>query len=118
MDGEMTADLTAGEFTDEVLVLRAAGGYRPAFAELYRRYARRIYNLALRLMNCADEAQDMTQEVFVQAYKNLPRFEGRSSFYTWIYRVACNTCLQSRKRIRHRREEVPLDSVSEMTTAG
>ena len=93
------------------LVRETLGGDRGAFAEIYRRYSRRIYNLVHRMVSPAQEADDLTQEIFLQAYRNLSSFQGRSSFYTWIYKVASNTCLQFRKRLRRQRELAPLDAV-------
>ena len=93
------------------LVRRTLAGDRGSFTEIYRRYVRRIYNLVHRMVSPAQEADDLTQEIFLQAYRNLASFQGRSSFYTWIYKVASNTCLQFRKRLRRQRELAPLDAV-------
>lgn len=114
MAGALTSSRGTQAVSDADLVAKAAAGDRSAFGEIYRRYVRRIFTLALRMLNTADEAEDVTQEVFLQAYKNLAGFQGRSGFYTWIYRVACNTCLQARKKSRHRREQLPLETVNDM----
>ncbi len=88
---------------DSQLVARVLSGHEDAYAKLYKKYARKIYNLVLRLVGVAQEAEELTQEVFFQAYKNLPRFKGKSQFYTWLYRVATNTTLQwLRKRGREK----------------
>jgi len=92
------------------LVRRAAAADQGAFEELYRRHVKKIYNLVFRMVGTLQEAEDVTQEVFYQAYKNLPRFEGRSKFYTWIFRIATNVCLQYLKRhVRQKRETLVED---------
>lgn len=102
MAGAMASESELVRVRDETLVESAVRGDRPAFAELYRRYVRRIHNLAVRMTSSTDVAEDATQEIFLQAYKNLKTFQGRSGFYTWVYRIACNICLQLRKRERRR----------------
>lgn len=87
------------------IVARAVSGDRPAFEELYHKYVRKIYNLVYRMVGSAQEAEEVTQEVFYQAYKNLTGFQGRSKFYTWIFRIATNVSLQYVKRaVRHKRD--------------
>ena len=87
------------------IVARAVNGDRPAFEELYHKYVRKIYNLVYRMVGSAQEAEEVTQEVFYQAYKNLTGFQGRSKFYTWIFRIATNVSLQYVKRqVRHKRD--------------
>jgi RNA polymerase sigma-70 factor (ECF subfamily) len=90
------------------LVERAKGGDRSAFDELVRRYRDRILALALHLSGNAEEAEDITQEVFIKAYIKLPSFEGRSHFFTWVYRIAINRALNVR-RSRTRRGETSFD---------
>jgi len=87
------------------VVTRAVNGDRPAFEELYHKYVRKIFNLVYRMVGSAQEAEEVTQEVFYQAYKNLTGFQGRSKFYTWIFRIATNVTLQYvKKKSRHRRD--------------
>jgi RNA polymerase sigma-70 factor, ECF subfamily len=85
-----------------LLVERAQAGDSAAFAELVRRYRRRIFALALHIAGSASEADDITQDVFIKAYKALPKFEGRSEFFTWVYRMTVNRALNA-KRDRDRR---------------
>jgi RNA polymerase sigma-70 factor, ECF subfamily len=90
---------------DVLLVQRVVGGDRGAFEELYKKYVKKIFNLLYRMTGTAEEAEEITQEVFYQVYKVLPNFQGRSQFYTWIYRIATNVGLQHlKKRIRTKRE--------------
>jgi RNA polymerase sigma-70 factor (ECF subfamily) len=93
------------------VVQRAVAGDRPAFEELYRRYVKRIYNLVYRMVGSAQEAEEVTQEVFYQAYRALPNFQGRSQFYTWIFRIGTNIALQHVKKQARRRKEMPFEEV-------
>ncbi len=70
------------------------------FAQLMRRYRQPLVNLAYQLLGDRDEAEDVAQETFVQAYLHLARFRGQSSLFTWLYRIAVNAC---RMRLRRRR---------------
>jgi RNA polymerase sigma-70 factor (ECF subfamily) len=90
------------------LVTRAKAGDTLAFSELVRRYRKRIFALALHLTSSASDADDIAQDVFLQAYRALDTFEGRSEFFTWVYRMAVNRSLNKR-RDRGRRGEVDLD---------
>ena len=72
------------------------------------RYRKRIYALALHITGSSSEADDIAQDVFLKAYKALPQFEGRSQFFTWVYRMAVNRSLNVR-RDRARRGEDTLD---------
>jgi RNA polymerase sigma-70 factor (ECF subfamily) len=91
-----------------VLVAQAKAGDSRAFEALVRRYRKRIYALALHMTGSAHEADDIAQEVFLKAFRALPQFEGRSQFFTWVYRMAVNRSLNSR-RDRARRGEDCLD---------
>ena len=90
------------------LVARAKAGDRAAFDELVRKYRARVYSLALHLTGQASDADDITQDAFLKAYHKLPEFEGRSEFFTWIYRITLHRALNA-KRDRKRRPTVPLD---------
>ena len=76
----------------EVLAERAAHGDREAFEQLVNRFQRRIYGFAYRYIRDADEAQDMSQEVFLRLYRKLGRFDPRRPFEPWLWRVAANVC--------------------------
>ena len=88
---------------DERLVKAAQSGDVGAFEALLRRYQDRIFNLAFRLMGSLEEAEDAAQETFLKAHRALPAFRGRSGFYTWLYRIAVNTCHSHRRRASRRR---------------
>ena len=84
------------------LVEAARGGDPQAFDVLVRRYRPRIFALALHLTGSRSEADDITQDAFLRAYKNIDRFEGRSEFFTWLYRIALNRALNIRRDKRRR----------------
>src|SRR6476469_9509550 len=94
--------------TATALVDAAKAGDQGAFAALVTRYRKRIYALALHMTRSASEADDITQEVFLKAYRALPQFEGRSQFFTWVYRMTVNRSLNA-KRDRARRGEDTID---------
>lgn len=83
---------------DESLVQRARLGDRVAFTELYRRHVGVVYNLVKRLAGREHDSDELVQEIFYQAYRNLSRFEGRSTFLTWLYRIATNIAYMHLKR--------------------
>ncbi len=78
---------------DVDLLDRYRDGETSVFEELYRRHATRLYNLAYRMSGTAADAEDLLQEVFLQAFRKLPTFRGESALGTWLYRLALNLCL-------------------------
>jgi RNA polymerase sigma-70 factor (ECF subfamily) len=85
---------------DLELAQRHGAGDLRAFDEVYARYAEMVYNLALRLAGDAEEAADLTQEVFFRVHRHLGSFAGRSALKTWIFRVALNHCRERLSRFR------------------
>jgi RNA polymerase sigma-70 factor, ECF subfamily len=75
---------------ESALVDRAKAGDREAFEELVRRHAERLYAVVLRFVADAEEAQEVTQDAFLRAWRGIARFEGRSLFFTWLYRIGIN----------------------------
>jgi RNA polymerase sigma-70 factor (ECF subfamily) len=100
---------------DADLVIRALACDPGAFDLLYLRYLRRISSMVGRMLPNASESEEVTQEVFLQVYLSLPRFEGRSSFYTWIYRVARNVALHHIRASSRRYRIAPLSEALEAT---
>jgi RNA polymerase sigma-70 factor (ECF subfamily) len=92
----------------QALVDAARGGDPRAFEALVKRYRHRIFALALHMTGSPSDADDITQDAFVRAYRNIHRFEGRSEFFTWLYRIALNRALNVR-RDRTRRRTQDLD---------
>ncbi len=87
------------------LIREAQAGSRAAFDALVRQYDQAVLRLALRLTGSEQDAQDIHQEAFLKAYRYLPNFRFECSFYTWIYRIATNLCLDHLRRRKSRREE-------------
>jgi RNA polymerase sigma-70 factor (ECF subfamily) len=93
---------------DRALVAAAQRGDREAFRTLFERYHRRAYALALGVVRHADDAMDVVQDAFIKAHKYLDKFEGTSSFYTWLYRIVMNVAIDHLRK--HRRvKPVELD---------
>jgi len=86
------------ELGDQSLVALAQKGERKAFEELMERYKQRAYRIAFHFTRDREEAKDMSQEAFLRAFTHLDRFDQRSSFYTWLYRILVNLCLDHRRR--------------------
>ena len=93
---------------DAELVLKSQQGDVRAFDELVERYHGKIYGLTYNMTSNREDAEDLTQEVFVKAFEALPRFKGNSSFYTWLYRIAVNKTINYRKK-RNRKRALSLD---------
>ena len=74
---------------------RARQGDREAFGRLVRRHQRRVYAAALHILNNHSDADDVTQEAFVRAFRGLASFDGRADFFTWLYRITVNTALNA-----------------------
>lgn len=94
--------------TAALLVAAAKAGEPQAFDALVRRYRKRIFALALHLSGSESDADDIVQDVFLRAYRALDQFEGRSEFFTWVYRLTVNRSLDAR-RSRARRSESSID---------
>jgi RNA polymerase sigma-70 factor (ECF subfamily) len=95
---------------ERALVESAARGSAAAFERLYRDHVGKVYGLCLRMTANSATAEDCTQETFIQAWRSLPRFERRSSFATWLHRIAVNAVLaQGRRRRGPAGEPAPLD---------
>jgi RNA polymerase sigma-70 factor (ECF subfamily) len=83
---------------DEELVLRARRGDRCAFEELVQCHEKKAYHIAFDFTRDREEAKDLSQEAFLKAFINLKNFDGRSTFYTWFYRILVNLCLDYKRR--------------------
>lgn len=84
---------------DIELTRMATGGDMAAFEEIYRRHHRRVYSICLRMLQNTSEAEDLTQDVFIQLYRKIGSFRGDSAFTTWLHRMTVNQVLMHfRKR--------------------
>ncbi len=93
------------QLDERCLVVEAQAGSRHAFEELVRRYDRDVLRLALNLMKRPEDARDVYQEAFLKVYRNLHRFRFECSFYTWLYRIVTNVCLDQLRRRQARPED-------------
>jgi RNA polymerase sigma-70 factor (ECF subfamily) len=90
---------------DDELIRAAQEGERSAFDSLVRRYDRSVLRLALHMLGNEQDAQDVHQEAFLKAYRHLGNFRFECSFYTWLYRIVTNLCLDQMRRRKSRRED-------------
>lgn len=90
---------------DEELVDLARKGDRRAFEELVERHKKKAYHIAFDFARDREAAKDLSQDAFLKAFTNLKYFDGRSSFYTWFYRILVNVCLDHRRSKQRRSTE-------------
>ena len=91
--GPKVGEARSDRVDDTLLIREAQQGNTAAFEELVRQYDRAVLRLAVHLTGSQEDGQDIYQEVFLRAYVNLARFRFECSFYTWIYRIVTNLCL-------------------------
>lgn len=94
----ISARKALAELTDNQLIDLTLEGKRSAFEELVKRHQRQIYALALKMIKNHDDAADIAQDVFLKAYEVLGTFQKKSSFHTWLYRIAVNFCINHLRR--------------------
>jgi RNA polymerase sigma-70 factor, ECF subfamily len=111
-DSALASVSSLASLEERALVEQAQAGSRPAFEELVRRYDRDVLRLALNLMKRAEDARDVYQEAFLKVYRNLHRFRFECSFYTWLYRIVTNVCLDQLRRRQARPEDQAPESHS------
>lgn len=87
-------------FDEAALLARSRSGDTAAFGRLVELYADRVVTVCARMVGDRAAAEDLAQEAFVKAWQSLASFDGRSAFYTWLYRIAMNLCLSERRRPR------------------
>jgi len=104
---------TTGRIDDTTLVREAQRGNRAAFEELVRHYDQAVLRLALHLTGSEQDAQDVYQDAFLKAYKSIANFRFECSFYTWIYRIVTNLCLDQLRKRQVRKEDAPVATDSE-----
>jgi RNA polymerase sigma-70 factor, ECF subfamily len=85
---------------DHRLITECLKGDPAAFGVLVRRYQDRLYNTVYRQLDNAEDAQDVVQEAFLNAYQSLDSFKGHSEFFTWLYRIAVNTAISLKRKQR------------------
>jgi RNA polymerase sigma-70 factor (ECF subfamily) len=92
------------EWTDSAAAEEARKGNQRAFGALVERHSRSVFRLAFRMTGNEQDAEDLVQETFLKAYKQLHRFDGRSAFGTWLYRIAANCSLDLIRARKNRAE--------------
>ncbi len=97
------------EMSDETLASRATSGDTDAFVELSKRHANRVFQVTYRVTRNRQDAEDALQDAFLNAFTHIKNFEGRSSFSTWLTRIAINSALMSLRKKRNS-HEIPIDS--------
>jgi RNA polymerase sigma-70 factor (ECF subfamily) len=90
---------------DDIAISRARRGDRDAFRVLVERHARAVFRLAYRMTNSETDAEDLVQETFLRAWKQIAKFDGRASFPTWLHRI-CANCSLDLIRARKRKQEL------------
>jgi RNA polymerase sigma-70 factor (ECF subfamily) len=103
--GRMAGQQSAGRVDDTNLIREAQAGNHRAFEELIRQYDQAVLRLALHLTGSTEDAQDIYQEAFLKAYKSVGNFRFECSFYTWIYRIVTNLCLDHLRKRQVRKED-------------
>lgn len=100
---------------DGILLAKAKANDLDAFDALIRKYERRVIGLCFRHLRQYEEACDLAQEIFLQAFRSLPDFEGRSSFSTWLYRISLNACYNRQRfgKAKSRSSQRSLDAMLE-----
>jgi len=93
------------EWTDSAAAEQARQGDQRAFGALVERHSRSVFRLAFRMTQNEQDAEDLVQETFLKAYKQLHRFDGRSAFGTWLYRIAANCSLDLIRARKNRKEQ-------------
>ncbi|MBI1750167.1 MAG: sigma-70 family RNA polymerase sigma factor [Acidobacteria bacterium] len=105
-----TRRIEAGELTEADAIRQAQRGDAAAFERLYRLHNRRVYSLCLRMVGNTAEAEDLTQEAFLQLFRKIQTFRGESAFSTWLHRLTVNVVL-----MRLRKKSLPETSLDEAT---
>lgn len=98
---------------DKTIINQIINGDTNAFSVLVDRYKDLVFTLALRMLKNREEAEEVSQDAFIKAYRSLPRFKGQSKFSTWIYRVAYNTCLDRLKKNKKHLSDVAIDEFTQ-----
>jgi RNA polymerase sigma-70 factor, ECF subfamily len=102
---------------DLTLVERVRTGDQRAFKSLVERYQRKVYAVALGMLKDKEDARDVAQEAFVKVYRYLDHFKGDASFYTWLYRITVNICIDVMRKKGNAREDVEFDETIAHDTA-
>jgi RNA polymerase sigma-70 factor (ECF subfamily) len=106
----MTQNEAGNGLSDQLLIARCQADDLKAFDLLVDRYQARVFGFARRMLSDPQEAEDVAQEVFVRAFRNIRRYDGRASVAGWLFKIATNLCIDRRRRRSRRVMEVPLEA--------
>src|SRR5262249_47624556 len=106
--GDRMVSPALSRVNDTDLIREAQRGSRAAFEELVRQYDQSVLRLALHLTGSESDAQDIYQDAFLKAYRHIGSFRFECSFYTWMYRIVTNLCLDHLRKKKTRREDAPV----------
>lgn len=104
----MTRGGAAEPSLEETLIKRCKDRDLEAFGVLVDLYQSRVYGFVRRMIRSQEDTEDISQEVFVKAFQNISRFDGRASLATWLFRIATNLCIDKLRRKDRRPEQVPM----------
>ena len=110
--------MTQMQLDDAAAVARAKGGDEDAFRVLVERHGRAVYRLAYRMTGRPEDAEDVVQETFVRAYRQIARFESRSNFATWVYRIGFNCAIDYMRARPHRETNETHETLDQLAGGG
>ncbi|MEC7769643.1 MAG: sigma-70 family RNA polymerase sigma factor [Bacteroidota bacterium] len=102
---------------EKQLISEIGKGNTRAFSDLVDSYKDLVFTLSIRMLGNREEAEEVSQDVFIKVYKSLPSFKGDSKLSTWMYRIAYNTCLDRIKKIKKKRMHTELEMVDQIAYA-
>lgn len=102
-------------YSDDELLNEIKNGNEKGFDVLVLRYQERVYQIAFRIVKNQEDAWELAQETFIRAYKAIPKFKGKSSFYTWLFRICFNLSITFSKKKQKDRKMISLDTLPEET---
>jgi RNA polymerase sigma-70 factor (ECF subfamily) len=105
-----------GDDEDQAIAAQIVAGQKELFRLLVKRHERAVYGMGMSFFRNAEDASDFTQEVLLKVYRNLSRFEGRSRFSTWLYKIAYNTAINSVNRKKDYQSPVEEEFVPDSDT--
>ena len=98
MAANQAEERQARALKDKALIARFVEGDTRAFRTLVEYYQRKVYTIAHGILRNHEDSMDVVQDVFVKVHRHLPKFKGDSSFYTWLYRIVVNLCIDRKRR--------------------
>jgi RNA polymerase sigma-70 factor (ECF subfamily) len=105
----MPADSPAAPVTIETLIQRCLQGDQAAWESIVRQHWRKVFNVAYKFVGKHDEAEDLTQDIFLKVFKSLDTFDRRANFQTWLVSVSRNLCIDHYRSVRKERETIDRD---------